>query len=187
MCIFERFEMAFEEGEAPTLVPKCYTSDELARGNPPSVPPPQQELYHCPKAKGGRPPKLSTPRKPPQLHASREQQVLSPREHPSQPPSANASDHPSGVLSPPHILQKDPVLIWKEMPSPPPKQSSYNGSPPCCRNPERTQKHQGINRLVPHLDSQQTYGSSLAMLDTDQNFVPAIFTISAFLLAENLG
>jgi hypothetical protein len=62
MCIFEHFETAFEEGEAPTLGPKWYTSDKSARGNPPSVHPPQQELYHRPKAKGVRSSQLFTPR-----------------------------------------------------------------------------------------------------------------------------
>jgi Reverse transcriptase (RNA-dependent DNA polymerase) len=68
-----------------------------------------------------------------------------------------------------------PLLIQGSAPTPPLRR----------RNPDRTLKHKGVTRLVPHLDSRQTYNSMMAMMSTSQDSVPTVSSISAFLLAEN--
>jgi Reverse transcriptase (RNA-dependent DNA polymerase) len=176
LCIFERFETAFEEGEPPPLSQEWFTPDEQANRRPPERAPPR-ELYH----------QLGNRRtRHVQLPAPREHPSAAPREHSS--PSLLTLRHDSTSYSP-HILSKEPILTRKEIPSPAPVQEVHTSFPPRRRNPERAVRDKGItDRLIPHLDSRKSYDSMTAMimsLEPHQETPSSVSSISAFLMAAN--
>jgi hypothetical protein len=124
LCIFDRFELAFEEGSTPPLAAEWFTPEELEHTTP--VIPRRKELYHnLHDPKSVRSPAL------PQV-APRELNPLAPRETHDPSPS-------------PLVLRKDPILSRKEMPSPGPfPKPPPIAPPPRRRNPDRTAKHKGI-------------------------------------------